>query len=184
MRSENLGYNDPKYEELAKQNRFWVNELNKNTFTDKYISPQRAQILQDVKHNTDILINYLWKTYPEKFSVRRFDFEGEIPNIPEEGINILDNPEIQEIWDEIIEEYQYTPQIHDIIRIMDEDVTRLIFFIDEHGIYVIKSSTLAPDEFYDFLERLGLYDIYLHINTVIEFKNNKWPRVVNIKEKL
>ena len=146
---------------------------------------------------------YLRQNYPNKFNYVPIYFDDVEPrfkyNIDEDDMIDEDNsqlledssPEIGRIWKRVLDS-GYSAKVHDIIKvyfknIQDRYYGGLVFFISDDGIYVTSGHYYAPDEFYNFLERLGLgenFNEYIYRNSGPWFRRNKWPYKVNTKEKL
>lgn len=185
------GYKDEKHEKMAQEVRQAIYEQIKHRKFQKYTKQELQEIVNAGVRKSNYLAKYLKTTYPESFNVKKFRYNGKVPVIEEKSQNLEEAPKIvQDIWRTVITENNYKPKIHDLIyvKITQRNIT-WVYFVDDGGIYVQTNSDIifVPDEFDDFLERMGihsvsLYHLYPGYNHTNKFDN--WPDNVNQMKKI
>jgi hypothetical protein len=188
MEPQYIGYKDPELNELADEVRKGRYRLMKVENGEEWYKLKNI-----INQKSAILAKYLRDTYPNLFNA--YTFKAHVPNFVLNSKYKLNSApkEIVEIWDYVKNRYHYKPKLHDFIYIFSYLKTShcnagLRLFVDEDDVYIIYTNWGFPDEFYNFLELMGLdesYSEYLYNSNHIESLGNKWPFVVSkIKEKL
>ena len=136
-----------------------------------------------------------------KYLEQKYSKVFKVYNIDEENLyNDLDDFETVEEWRE--NKYHYHPKNHNILLSIKEYGYKdyqynKVIFNDEGNIeeieYKERNNILdMPDNFYDFLERMGLtlktaailYNIQRSELLGFQYKENKWPVIINKSLKL
>ena len=191
--SDHFGYKDPKLEKLAEENRKILYNLdtNGNRPIDKYTTDERINLGNIMDKNTKILERYLKENYSDNFKIHTFNYKEDLPKFGE-SMNIENSPEAKKIWNNVVLPFKDKIKIHNIVKVGYPGTQhmnmskKLIYFIDESGIYVSSSPNQPPDEFYNFMERMGLTNFNIYEDYKGQMYNYyKWPRVSSLtKQKL
>lgn len=203
MENENVGYKDEKYEQLAKKVRRNLYEMLNPSERD--FGNWVDEYYERVDKPSTELAKYLAKTYPDKFKYYQFNYKTPIPELAEYSGPLDEAPEFaKDIWNYTIKYDKYNkdvPKVHDLVVIRTNNIRtignrklmlygRYVYFIDSDNIYVMVnngSNSYAPDEFYNFMERMGLIESMKHFiykGLELEYKKWKWPRKVELTEKI
>jgi hypothetical protein len=198
MESSHLGYKDEKYEQKAKEVRENVKlatEALKNRQFDLL-----SNYTPKIEENSRELAKYLRNMYPNKFMIHNYEYDILTPEYYQYSGSLSDAPEIaRNVWN-AVKEKGYKPQLHDLIivdvsnnkgfKVYKLRFNPYLYFIGDEDIYVqinVGSDKYAPDEFYYFMERMGLTENmqrYIYEDDYIDYKPNLWPKIYNEMEKL
>lgn len=191
------GYKDPENQQKADNVRKLVNKGMKAK--DKRTSKESLNNAENLSYE---LARYLKDKYPDKFNVHYYtlsknenidDLIGYFKSGNKEGERLFENivnsisPKIHDVvFIKTIENLGYTTDIYQIMGV----------FFDENGPQFGEftlHTLIGPDEWYNFIERMGLYRsalswLYMKNNQgpdpIFYYKEGKWPLISEIKERL
>lgn len=200
MEKNNIGYKNNELEEKAQLVRSLVRKyLNEKDMV------KRTKLHTEVTNISNELAEYLANNYPNKFKNYKFTYKEILPQERFIEINTFNElpKQIKDFWNKIIAENKDLTLLHNLITINYSQIVRysnryqdyiigprsVTFFIDEDEIYVkgtsISSSIKLPDQFYNFLRRMGLaygFQNFIYKGSRILFDSEKWPlKEENIK---
>lgn len=199
---DHYGYKDEKYEKIATEIR---NDLYNGVNSMKNRNYSKSQeYFNKVENLSTQLARYLHEKYPNNFNYLIFKYKLEISELGEYSGPLYNAPQdAKDIWNSVIIENNYIPKIHDLIlarvNVIRSEKYKIkenyVYFIgDNEEIYVMinnTSNTYAPNEFYEFMQRMGLTDTmrkYIYKGPEdyrpLEYKSWKWPRRIELSEKL
>ena len=184
MEASSRSYKDEENQELAEEIRELAYEKQKAIAANNF---SEARILEDIMDlDSQKLAEYLAKTYPDLFNVYNLKIK-DFPRLKVNKSYSLSSapPELVNFRDGIIS--QIDPKLDDLIVVSENDTTgndtgeTWTFFIDDNDTYAILGKYVFPDEFYDFLERMGLTGIMGHYiyKDLKRFESlaEKWPNI-------